>query len=198
MLGCNMFAYCGNNPLAHSDHRGYSKANALSNFSDKYCSYALQEDIGGGGGGNLLAVYALSLYTSITAIIQVTENPDGLIDSFLEKLSKSLAKTGRQEYKTEFEEHHIVAKKAVNAKKTAHILNSILPNGVEDPLNKVMLKTSVHRRVHSGLYYLIVNQIVISAYDQANGDYAKQYQNVVSVLAALSEFLQCLNLLATN
>ena len=123
---------------------------------------------------------------------------DDLIDEMLNKLKKSLVTSGRTEYRTEYEEHHIAAKQAYKAKKAASILNEVLPGGVEDPLNKVSLKTSVHRRIHNNAYYSLVNIMVVTAYDLAEGNPQQQYSNVVMVLGALYGFLESLNALSTN
>ena len=69
---------------------------------------------------------------------------------------------------------------------------------MEDPLNKVSLKTSVHRRIHNDVYYSLVNIMVVTAYDLAEGNPQQQYSNVVLVLGALYGFLESLNALSTN
>ena len=69
---------------------------------------------------------------------------------------------------------------------------------MEDPLNKVSLKTSVHRRIHNDAYYSLVNIMVVTAYDLAEGNPQQQYSNVVMVLGALYGFLESLNALSTN
>ena len=196
VLGNNMFAYCNNNPVCNSDTTGYM-TDALDGFRQKACTQTILD--GGGTGG------AVSLYASFIVIDVITGGItmaddwlDELIDTIVEKLSKSLAKSGRPEYKTEFEEHHIAAKKALNAKRAASILEEVLPGGVEDPLNKVMLKTSVHRRIHTSAYYLLVNSAIISAYNKANGNPQQQRENVVKVLGAIQAFLTGLNVLSTN
>jgi hypothetical protein len=140
---------------------------------------------GGAGGGVAIGLALGSLL-------------DDLIDGMLNKLEKSLVKSGRKEYRTEYEEHHIAAKQAYRAGKAAIILNEVLPKGVEDPLNKVSLKTSVHRRIHNNAYFSMVNILVIEAYRLAEGDKQKQYDNVVSVLDVLRGFLESLNVLSTN
>ena len=113
-------------------------------------------------------------------------------------MSQSLSLASQREYRSEYEEHHIAARKAAKASEAASILNEVLPGGVEDPLNKVMLKTSVHRRVHTNIYYSVVNYMVVIAYDTAAGDSKKQYTNVVSVLGTLQAFLSSLNALSIN
>ena len=114
------------------------------------------------------------------------------------QLTKSLAKAAQREYRSEYEEHHITAKQAFRAAEAAGILNEILPGGVENPLNKVNLKTSVHRRIHNNVYYSLVNILVIEAYNSAAGDRQKQYDNVATVLGALRGFLESLNVLSIN
>lgn len=74
----------------------------------------------------------------------------------------------------------------------------MLPDGVEDPLNKISLKTSVHRRIHTTLYYSLVNHLIIEAYTKANGNKQQQYANVVTALDNIREFLALLNAYSIN
>ena len=169
---------------------------ALPGFSSKSASHINLQD---GCGGGIIFIPDVDL---IDAVIDTTALADDwlneLFEAIKEKLTRSLALATKKEYRSEFEEHHIAAKKSVNARRAAAILNEVLPGGVEDPLNKVMLKTSVHRRIHTSLYYLLVNETIIAAYTQANGDKQKQYSNVVAVLGTLKTFLETLNAFSIN
>ena len=178
ILGNNMFAYCRNNPVCAQDASGY-RDDWCTSVSKK----SLERVIFGGG----VAVGGC-------AVIFIGD----LIRELIDRLTISLSKSGRSTYRNEFEEHHIVAKKAFNAKKVANILAEIFPDGVENEKNKVTLKTSVHRRIHTYTYYVIVNSAIISAYKRANGNHEQQKQNVIAVLDALKTFLEALNVLSTN
>ena len=84
-------------------------------------------------------------------------------------------------YKSPREVHHIVAKKAPNAQAARDILDDV---GIEynSPDNLVSLKTGLHRRLHTNLYYSWANSIVISAYHSANGDKTLQRAYVLTAL----------------
>ena len=202
ILGNNMCVYCLNNPVNLHDPNGMYNY-ALCGINDQFTTETL---LGGGSGsgagivagaGSVLISYA-AFDTVVGGITAHSDWLDELIDTIIDKLSKSLARSGRTKYGSEFEEHHIAAKKAFNAKQAANILEQVLPGGVEDPLNKVMLKTSVHRRIHTKEYYILVNYAIIVAYNSANGNPQKQAGNVNSVLGALNSFLTALNVFSTN
>ena len=154
-------------------------------------------DFGGGGGGRTNTHSAGTLLGTVAGAVATFE----LIEWFKEieeKLTKSLAVAASRTYRTDFEEHHIAAKSAFKAREAATILNEVLPGGVEDPLNKVMLKTSVHRRIHTNVYYSAVNWLIVKAYQDAGDNPAQQYSNVVSTLGKLKAFLTSLNELVDN
>lgn len=67
---------------------------------------------------------------------------------------------------------------------------------VNSPLNIEPVKTSVHRRLHTNLYYGWANRMVISAYNSANGDSAKQRINVIAALEQIRTFVRSLNAIA--
>ena len=91
-------------------------------------------------------------------------------------------------YKTPREVHHIVAQRAPNASYAREVLKSV---GIDynSALNLVSLKTGLHRRLHTDVYYGWANSVVISAYNSANGNKAKQYANVVVALGVIRGFL---------
>ena len=182
LLGNNMFAYCNNNPVYFYDETGMS-ASMVANPNVSY----YEDTSGGGGGGVVLATIALgkSIVTNVSAFV------DYLWDS----ISQSYARTTSRTYQSPTEVHHVVAKKAWNAAPAAAILNQILPNGVENPINKISIKTGLHRRLHTHLYYGIANAIVIHAYYSSN-DPIKQQQNVVVALGVLRGIVAYLNTMA--
>ena len=191
LLGNNMFAYCNNNPVNYVDPSGHCRSCILGTMKSEF-SYASICDMGGGGGfGGAIITFDLLKY--------LTEAAESLENQIREKLSQSLAKaTNQKQYKTQYEEHHIAAKKSPFAKEAADILNEVLPGGVEDSMNKVMLKTSVHRRIHTYLYYGFVNSVIIFAYESAGNRQSQQYENVVNALGFLRIFLLSLNEMSIN
>ena len=186
-----MFAYCLNNPVQYSDRSGN-----LARAANPNASCFDTHSPSGGGGGAVISFYF------IDAVLDATSTAKEWIDEQKEaisgKLTLSLSKATSRKYKTEYEEHHLVARKSRNATKAAAILNNTLPGGVESPMNKVWVKTSVHRRIHTKLYYAFANQLVIGAYYEAGSDKQKQYENVVTALGILQVFVSSLNILSNN
>ena len=139
-----MFAYCGNNPASNIDPAG-----------TYYCQVRDNRAVVGGvvSADDLLGLAAgIGIYN--------------LFDEITEKLEKSIAKAKtNKKYRSATETHHIAAKKSYRAAEAKAILTEVLPNGVENPENKIELKTVVHRRIHTNLYYALVNSLVVDAYN---------------------------------
>ena len=189
-----MFAYCNNNPVCCVDHNGRTTTFIKNQFQYTYVGDVLP--IGAGGCGVILNFCLIEALEDFATTANTWYND--LEDAIVDKLKNSLAMARHREYRSEYEEHHIVAKKAPNAAPAAAILNKVLSGGVEDPMNKVMVKTSVHRRLHTTLYYSLANAYIITAYNTANGDEQQQYNNVVGSLMALRLFIETLNACAIN
>ena len=175
-----MFAYCNNNPITYCDDNGNARISAV-----KETCYA---PLDGGGSGAIIGV-SVGVGLSIALV-------DWLETLIQEKMALSLSKAKQTNYKTDYEEHHIAAKKAKNAAQAARILNEVLPKGVEDEQNKVWISTDVHRRIHTRLYYALVNEIIIVAYASANGDKQKEKSNVIAALGSLKVFISSLDALS--
>ena len=175
-----------NNPVMFIDDTGSFTTTANRNTFDE-----LSDSYGGIGGG--ITIFPLPDISG-----KLSEWIEDLQKSIIEKMTKSLSVAINREYRSEYEEHHIGAKKSPNAAQASAILNLVLPGGVEDPLNKVMVKTSIHRRLHTKLYYSFVNSMIVNAYTQADGNPTQQYLNVVSTLGAVRIFIESLNKLSIN
>ena len=192
-----MFAYCGNNPVIYADPSGSILNPAINS---RYQVASIDGLISGAGGGSgASAVISIVVFDALsrayrTVSTWIEEQQEAIKD----KLSKSLAIATTKTYRTEYEKHHIAARRSPNAAAAATILNQVLPLGVEDPQNLVYVKTSVHRRLHTTLYYTFANQIIIDAYNSANGDALLQYSNVVKALGILRDFITALNILSIN
>ena len=175
-----MFAYCGNNPIIYSDNNGNARISAL-----KENCYA---SLDGGGLGAFIGVgVGIGIGIGLADLLEKLE------EQIQEKIVLSLSKAKQTNYKTDYEEHHIAAKKAKNAVHAAKILNEVLPNGVEDAQNKVWISTDIHRRIHTVPYYALVNEIIIFAYTSANGDKQKEESNVIAALGSLKVFIYSLD-----
>ena len=95
-------------------------------------------------------------------------------------------------YKSEYELHHLVAKKAKNARYARSVLESV-GIGVNDPENLLLIKTGLHRRLHTDTYYGWANSVVISAYESAGGDKELQRKYVLAALETIRAFVLMLN-----
>ena len=114
--------------------------------------------------------------------------------SIAEAIGESFSKTKKQpNYRSDKEKHHLVAKKAHNAKYAADILWEVLPYGVENSKNKLYIKTGLHRRLHTNAYYGWANSVVISAYKAAGEDRIKKNQNVCLALNVIEAFVKTLD-----
>ena len=98
-------------------------------------------------------------------------------------------------YRTPYEVHHIVAQHAPNAIHARKILEKA---GIDcnSQLNLVALKTGLHRRLHTNLYYGWVNSVIISAYYSAGDSRTMQTSNVITALTLIRAFLLSMDALA--
>lgn len=65
--------------------------------------------------------------------------------------------------------------------------------GVNDKENLQLIKTGLHRRLHTDAYYGWSNSVVISAYESANGNSDLQKSNVLSALETIRAFVLMLD-----
>ena len=184
IIGHNMFAYCGNNSVCYFDPTGTTE----QLYADPVATYLGDTQPVGAGAG---AVILIPVYLGTAIGFSLT----AAVKSLWESISKSYARTTERSYTSPEEVHHIVAKRSIHAAPAALILNSILPGGVENPVNKISIKTGLHRRLHSYLYYSMVNSTVIAAFCNSSNP-VQQQANVVSALGILRGILEILNALA--
>ena len=174
LLGNNMFVYCGNNPIMRIDPSG-----------NDYCAIDLSETADGGFFSFALTIPAVGIGSGVSE----------LWDEFADKVTKSLSKADpTKTYRSDTEEHHIAAKRAIGARKAQHILNEVFPDGVESSYNKVILSTPLHRRIHNGVYYTVTNLLIVNAYESARNDKTLQYERVISALTTIAEILKGLEM----
>ena len=69
------------------------------------------------------------------------------------------------------------------------MLSAVGINRFNDPENLVPLKTGLHRRLHSDLYYQYINYQIVSAYNAANGDPIQARENVYGKLREIRTVL---------
>ena len=190
LLGCNMFAYCNNDPGNSIDPYGYGYISIGGTSQDSFCELIDGGCSGGAGGGGVAIGILLGLEKFGTAVANGTQKAYEKVVNRIESLASDISS---RRYSHDNEIHHIVAKKAPNAALAAKILNYTLPGGVGNKANLVSLKTGVHKRIHTTLYYYVTNAVVIDAYYAADGDFTKQRENVIAALTEIKAILVALN-----
>lgn len=109
-----------------------------------------------------------------------------LVNALWADYSQSFARAKKKLTGTEI--HHIVAKGAYKATEARKVLNSV-GISVESSLNKIPLKKGLHKRLHTNMYYKIVNEMVIKCYNMSNIK-QRQKSNVLGVLEILYNTLK--------
>ena len=210
VIGCNMFAYCNNNPAMFLDSSG-----EMLQYNQKYHACTLNDHVNGAGGGVLIGVGLGITGHLLDSIGNAVQNAvDGIgqaidrarqawIESAKERITArmrlALAFAIINEKSLQPEVHHIVAQNAKRAAPAREILNKLFPGvGTNIPENKIPLKAVVHRRLHTTTYYTMVNKVIKEAYDAGKGNPEQQKANVLAALAGLSAFLETLNALAPS
>ena len=97
-------------------------------------------------------------------------------------------------YKSEYERHHIVAKNAIGAQRARDILKEV---GIQinSDENMVFLKTGVHRRLHTKIYYFWINKSIELAYLRGANNKEMQNYYVTQALIRIKVELIALNIL---
>ena len=146
-------------------------------------SFSTYEDYGHGG----LLFVSLALLT-VTAYVSQEKRISILVDD-------SFAKSQFKTYRSDKEIHHLVAKGARNADLAREILYSV-GIGINNEKNLLLIKTGLHRRLHTDLYYGWANSVVISAYRNAGSDLTEQKEAVLHALAKIKSVVMALDLAA--
>lgn len=94
-------------------------------------------------------------------------------------------------YRWNKELHHVVAKAAYNAQYAREKLKAVGLK-VDSKENLIWIKTGLHRRLHTKLYYGFANSVVISAYNRGY-NYKKRRENVLTALRTLKAFISALD-----
>ena len=182
VLGSNMFAYCNNDPVNGYDSNGNIRQNICISFEGSACGAILCASLAFGatmlasqGQTVILPAISKSKAKKITTIAEA-----------------SLARSKTKKYRSDKEKHHLVAKGATNAQRAKKILYD-LDIDIDGDDNVLYIKTSLHRRLHTNLYYGIANSVVISAYKNAGNDKAAQEQAVLAALRDLKIFVKILD-----
>ena len=178
-VGSNLFAYCVNDPVNTVDPTGnfaITATVALITF----------------GIALVATVFAVGISSSPGfqgAVEDLCESVGDIAEQIKEKLTNSFAKIKKPpNYRRNDEVHHIVAQRATGAAPAQKILAD-LEIGIDEPVNKVSINTCLHRRLHTKLYYELVNVVIVGAYNSASGDREQQIENVTSALKAIRSFI---------
>ena len=181
LLGNNMFSYCLNSPVDNSDPTGTFQQRA-----NKDVRYIGMDGVGGAASSTSGITAGFGLAAIVISAV------GSIVNSIQNKLSSSFSRSRLHNYRSPEEIHHLVAKKAPNAFMAAAILEYTLPNGVENPINKISIKTGLHRRLHTNIYYYMANALVIDAF-LASDDSLQRQMNVVTALGILRGIVEFLN-----
>lgn len=132
----NLYAYAKNNPILYTDTDGHFAIPV---------AYAAAIAVLGAG----LVYYG----------IQTLKAVGNLVDQSFARVKS------RPKYKSKKELHHIVAQNAKKAQSSRDILRKVNIS-VNSSENLVSIKTGLHRRLHTNLYYSSVNSIMSKAYNK--------------------------------
>ena len=178
-VGSNLFAYCVNDPVNTVDPTGnfaITATVALITFGIALVATALAVGISSSPGFQ-------------GAVEDLCESVGDIAEQIKEKLTNSFAKIKKPpNYRRNDEVHHIVAQRATGADCARKILDE-LKIGIDEPINTVSINTCLHRRLHTKLYYELVDAIIVSAYNSACGDREQQTKNVKAALGTIKAFI---------
>ena len=178
-IGANLFAYCANNPVNTTDPTG---------------NFAITATVALITFGIALAATALAVGISSSpgfqgAVEGLCESVGSVAEQIKEKLTNSFSKIKKPpNYRSNKEVHHIVAQHARGAERTKQILIDT-GIGINSKENTVSINTCLHRRLHTNLYYEVVDIIIVSAYNSAGGDPVQQTENVKVALGTIKAFI---------
>jgi len=209
--GYNLYAYCLNNPIAFVDKYGNFAltilgititAKAVATFCAFAALYLTATVIVLSPGfqdawNNMCSEIAGTVSEGLAVIGDGIGKSIDWIKAKAKDIAQSIGDSfarvkEKPAYKSEYELHHLVAKKAKNARYARSVLESV-GIGVNDPENLLLIKTGLHRRLHTDTYYGWANSVVISAYESAGGDKELQRKYVLAALETIRAFVLMLN-----
>ena len=178
-VGSNLFTYCVNDPVNTVDPTGnfaITATVALITFGIALVATALAVGISSSPGFQ-------------GAVEGLCESVGSVAEQIKEKLTNSFSKIKKPpNYRSNKEVHHIVAQRARGAERTKQILIDT-GIGINSKENTVSINTCLHRRLHTNLYYKLVDAIIVSAYNSAGGDPVQQTENVKAALGTIKAFI---------
>lgn len=208
IVGTNLFTYCYNNPINIVDYNGKEgitlaifgiyllvSSVALLLTAAVVISPEFQR-----GWNNMCA----SIGNQFLRKLKVIGGTIKLVAQLMASKAKAVAKAigisfskvkTKPNYRSSTENHHIIARKATPAKRGREILASVGID-IDSSCNIISLKTGLHRRLHTHLYYGWTNSVVISAFNAAKGNKDKANSNVTKALKAIWFVLRQMDLKA--
>lgn len=192
ILGKNLFTYCNNNVVNMNDTDGKSPSAIIIMGIYVLAVVIIYICLN----STLISPSFMSgwmqMCSSISKGLQSVVNNLGVAYSWANSQAQNIAKSiglsfararTKTRYRTPSEVHHVVAKAAPNAKYARNVLNKV-NIGYNSNYNLIRIKTGLHRRLHTNMYYGFANSVVISAYNKGT-NYTKRRQKVIQALNTL-------------
>ena len=192
VLGKNLFTYCNNNVVNMNDTDGKSPSAIVIMGIYVLAVVIIYICLN----STLISPSFMSgwmqMCSSISKGLQSVVNSLGVAYSWANSQAQNIAKSiglsfararTKTRYRTPSEVHHVVAKAAPNAKYARNVLNKV-NIGYNSNYNLIRIKTGLHRRLHTNMYYGFANSVVISAYNKGT-NYTKRRQKVIQALNTL-------------
>ena len=190
-----MFAYCLNSPVFYSDNTG----NCTNVVNRNFCSFEPRPESCGGGAiaPFVIPEFFYWLTDTISNIADVWERwIDEQKKAVEDKVSKSLARSKTAHSPDSYHDHHIVPQNDIRGEPARMVLEIVFRDyGVEDPRNHMLVSSRIHVRLHSDLYYYLVNNTITLCYLYAGDDLNRQEELVTIGLYGLQVFIKSFELL---
>jgi RHS repeat-associated protein len=189
-IGCNLFAYCYNNPVCLMDKNGESPEAAVSGWVASMWWLTLVDgplpigDIIFAVGAVVVFVMAMPELT-----VEYEEEP-----AVAEPFPAIMEKVEEGKYDKQTARHHIVAQNDHRHEQTRRILES-LGISKHSIVNIVEVKKRLHVHLHTEIYYAYVSKKIMDAYASAYGYEAKK-ASVLSALGLLKAEIEAWNAIA--
>ena len=199
IFATNLYAYCLNNPVNYYDPTGEFAITILAiagvtllwGVTTAVCIYAVNTPQFQEGWKNLCMGISNGMQTLVEQHKRNTVVLASKFNEVTQTVAKSFEKAKTKQYRVPTEVHHIVAQSAPKAYLARGILTDV-GISVNSLFNLVPLKTGLHRRLHTDIYYGYVNAVISAAYHRG-GDRTQQKQNVINALFDIRTKLKALD-----
>lgn len=198
IIGTNLFTYCNNNPINMVDYEG--KYGTLIIMGMYYLAFAIvticltsiiTSSAFINGWYQMCSVISGGILRGIKSLGVAFSWANSQAQSIARSIGLSFAKVKvKPKYRSNHEYHHIVARKSYKASVARNILTRIKIS-VDNNENIVNIKTGLHRRLHTNLYYGFVNIMVAQAYN--NGKISQRKNRVIQALRTIKGMIQTMD-----